>query len=148
MLPDHRVVAIEEIRHLDRRQPDCLPSYLHVDLGAVIWNDEDGLLFDRNEVLGHASIIACGAYPRCRCLAVDRTPYRPMRKRDHPFTDGNKRIGSLLFVHFLDKNGCLSRPDGSHRFDANGLVAIALLVAESDPKQKDMVVRLIMAMLS
>jgi virulence RhuM family protein/Fic/DOC family protein len=68
--------------------------------------------------------------------------------KDHPFTDGNKRIGSLLFVHFLDKNGCLSRPDGSHRFDANGLVAIALLVAESDPKQKDMVVRLIMAMLS
>jgi Fic family protein len=28
--------------------------------------------------------------------------------KDHPFTDGNKRIGSLLFVHFLDKNGCLS----------------------------------------
>ena len=68
--------------------------------------------------------------------------------KDHPFTDGNKRIGSLLFVHFLDKNGCLSRPDGSHRFDDNALVAVALLVAESDPKQKDTVMRLIMAMLS
>jgi prophage maintenance system killer protein len=68
--------------------------------------------------------------------------------KNHPFTDGNKRIGSLLFVHFLDKNGCLSRPDGSHRFDANALVAVALLVAQSDPKQKDMVMRLIMAMLS
>ena len=68
--------------------------------------------------------------------------------KNHPFTDGNKRIGSLLFVHFLEKNGCLSRPDGSQRFDANALVAIALLVAESNPKQKDLVMRLIMAMLS
>ena len=75
-------------------------------------------------------------------------PERTMSERGHPFTDGNKRIGSLLFVHFLDKNGCLSRPDGSHRFDANALVAVALLVAQSDPKQKDMVMRLIMAMLS
>jgi prophage maintenance system killer protein len=68
--------------------------------------------------------------------------------KDHPFTDGNKRIGSLLFVHFLDRNGCLSRPDGTLRFDDNALVALALLVAESDRKQKDMVMRLIMAMLS
>jgi prophage maintenance system killer protein len=68
--------------------------------------------------------------------------------KNHPFTDGNKRIGSLLFVHFLDRNGCLSRPDGSQRFDANALVAVALLVAESDPKQKDLVMRLVMAMLS
>ncbi|HJZ43962.1 MAG TPA: RhuM family protein [Hyphomicrobiaceae bacterium] len=68
--------------------------------------------------------------------------------KNHPFTDGNKRIGSLLFVHFLEKNGCLSRPDGSQRFDANALVAVALLVAESDPKQKSLVMRLIMAMLS
>jgi prophage maintenance system killer protein len=68
--------------------------------------------------------------------------------KNHPFTDGNKRIGSLLFVHFLEKNGCLSRPDGSQRFDANALVAVALLVADSDPKQKSLVMRLIMAMLS
>jgi prophage maintenance system killer protein len=68
--------------------------------------------------------------------------------KNHPFTDGNKRIGSLLFLHFLDRNGCLVRPDGSQRFDSNALVAIALLVAESDPKQKDIVMRLIMAMLA
>jgi prophage maintenance system killer protein len=68
--------------------------------------------------------------------------------KNHPFTDDNKRVGSLLFVHFLEKNECLSRPDGSQRFDANALVAVALLVAESDPKQKDLVRRLIVAMLS
>ena len=68
--------------------------------------------------------------------------------KNHPFTDGNKRIGSLLFLHFLDKNGLLARPDGTQRFDKNALVATALLVAASDPKQKDMVMRLILAMLS
>jgi prophage maintenance system killer protein len=68
--------------------------------------------------------------------------------KNHPFTDGNKRIGSLLFLHFLDKNGCLAKPDGTQRFNNNALVAIALLVAESDPKQKDVVMRLIIAMLA
>ena len=68
--------------------------------------------------------------------------------KDHPFVDGNKRIGSLLFVHYLEKNQRLNRTDGSQRFDTNALVAIALLVAESDPKQREMVVRLILAMLS
>ena len=68
--------------------------------------------------------------------------------KDHPFSDGNKRIGSLLFVHYLDKNACLTRQDGTRRFDDNALVAIALLVASSDPKQKDLVTRLILAMLS
>lgn len=68
--------------------------------------------------------------------------------KNHPFTDGNKRIGSLLFLHFLDKNGCLTRTDGASRFDTNALVALALLVAESDPKQKDTVMRLILAMLA
>jgi prophage maintenance system killer protein len=68
--------------------------------------------------------------------------------KDHPFSDGNKRIGSLLFLHYLDKNACLARPDGARRFDDNALVAIALLIASSDPKQKDLVVRLVLAMLS
>jgi len=68
--------------------------------------------------------------------------------KNHPFTDGNKRIGSLLFLHYLDKNGRLFRDDRSPRFDNNALVALALLVAESDPKQKELVMRLILAMLS
>jgi len=68
--------------------------------------------------------------------------------KNHPFTDGNKRIGSLLFVHYLDKNGRLFRDDRSPRFDNNALVALALLIAESDPKQKELVMRLILAMLS
>jgi prophage maintenance system killer protein len=67
--------------------------------------------------------------------------------KDHPFTDGNKRIGSLLFLLYLDKNGRLLRPDGLLRFDDNALVALALLIAESKPAERDLMVRLILGLL-
>ncbi|MND02413.1 hypothetical protein D3C83_217890 [compost metagenome] len=61
--------------------------------------------------------------------------------------DGNKRIGSFLFVEFLHRNGRLFR-DGVSIVSDMALAALALLVAESDPKQKDMLIRLIMHMLA
>jgi prophage maintenance system killer protein len=67
--------------------------------------------------------------------------------KDHPFADGNKRIGSFLFLLYLDRNGLLTMPDGSPRFADNALVAVALLVAESDPAQKELLIRLILNLL-
>ena len=57
--------------------------------------------------------------------------------------DGNKRIGAALFLHFLEKNGLLYRSDGSLRLSEEALVALTLLVAESAPKEKDTITRLI-----
>ena len=67
--------------------------------------------------------------------------------KDHPFADGNKRIDSLLLLHYLDKNRCLTGPDGRPRFDDRSLVALALLIAESDPKQKELMTRLVMSLI-
>jgi prophage maintenance system killer protein len=64
--------------------------------------------------------------------------------KDHPFTDGNKRIGSFLFLLFLQMNGLL----GKKHFDNKALVALTLLTAASDPGQKDLLVRLIVNLLS
>jgi len=63
--------------------------------------------------------------------------------KDHPFSDGNKRIGAFLFVLYLRENNLLDQA----RVNDNGLVALALLIAESDPKQKDLLVRLIVNLL-
>ncbi|MBI4793838.1 MAG: virulence protein RhuM/Fic/DOC family protein [Deltaproteobacteria bacterium] len=60
--------------------------------------------------------------------------------KDHPFTDGNKRIGSFLFLLFLKANGLLNA--GS--FDNRALVALALLTAASEAGQKELMIRLIM----
>lgn len=63
--------------------------------------------------------------------------------KDHPFSDGNKRIGAFLFVFYLRENNLLDQS----LLNDNGLVALALLIAESDPKQKDLLVRLVMNLL-
>ncbi len=62
--------------------------------------------------------------------------------KDHPFSDGNKRIAAFLFVYFLYKNSHL------YYINNNTLVALALLIAESDPKEKDAMVKIIMNILS
>jgi len=67
--------------------------------------------------------------------------------KDHPFADGNKRIGTLLFLEYLRRNGLLLRPDGTPRLADNAMVALALLVAESEPKQKELMIRLVLNLL-
>lgn len=67
--------------------------------------------------------------------------------KDHPFVDGNKRIGTLLFLEYLRRNGLLKLSNGMLRFPDSAMVAIALLVAASDPGQKELMVRLILNLL-
>ena len=68
--------------------------------------------------------------------------------KNHPFSDGNKRSAAFLFLDFLNKNGRLMREDGSPVVNDVGLAALALLVAESDPRDKEVLIRLIMTMLA
>ena len=67
--------------------------------------------------------------------------------KDHPFADGNKRIGTLFFLEFLRRNQLLLLPDDQPRIADNGMAALALLIAESSPQQKDLMIRLVMALL-
>lgn len=64
--------------------------------------------------------------------------------KDHPFTDGNKRIGSFLFLLFLNSNGLTA----DRIPDNKALVALTLLTASSAPDQKDLLIRLISNLLS
>ena len=68
--------------------------------------------------------------------------------KDHPFVDGNKRVASFLFVYFLDKNDYLYRKNGEKKINDNALVALALLVAESDSKEKDILIKIIINLIS
>ena len=62
--------------------------------------------------------------------------------KDHPFTDGNKRIGSLLFLLYLKQEGA------THRLNPQALTALTLLIAESAPSGKDLMVRLVVNLLA
>ncbi len=67
--------------------------------------------------------------------------------KNHPFVDGNKRSAAFLFVDFLHRNGRLLDAGGQPVINDTGLAALTLLVAESDPKQKEILIRLIMNLL-
>ena len=68
--------------------------------------------------------------------------------KDHPFNDGNKRIGAFMFILFLSKSGLLYKNNGEPKISNNTLAALALLIAQSDPNQKDMIVNLTTNLLS
>lgn len=67
--------------------------------------------------------------------------------KDHPFADGNKRIASVLFVYFLQMNNYLYTNDFQRKINNNTLASLALLVATSDPKEKDMMIKIIIKLL-
>lgn len=63
--------------------------------------------------------------------------------KDHPFVDGNKRTASFLFIVFLTQNKILLNNKGEKKINENALVALALLIAESSPKDKEIMIALI-----
>ena len=67
--------------------------------------------------------------------------------KDHPFADGCKRIGATIFLEFLNKNHHLII-DGKQVISDSALVAIALMIAESRPEEKETMVKLVMNFLS
>ncbi|HQW18188.1 MAG: virulence protein RhuM/Fic/DOC family protein [Bacteroidia bacterium] len=63
--------------------------------------------------------------------------------KNHPFSDGNKRIGAFIFVWFLEKNKHLLKNNGENKINDNALIALALLVAQSNPNEKELMIKLI-----
>ncbi len=68
--------------------------------------------------------------------------------KGHPFSDGNKRSASFLFIYFLDRNNFLYKTGGERKINDNALTALALLVAVSDPKEKEIMIRLIINLIT
>lgn len=68
--------------------------------------------------------------------------------KNHSFSDGNKRIAAFLFVWFLERNKLLYNENGSKRIADNALVALTLLIAESDPSEKEMMIKVIVNLIN
>ena len=63
--------------------------------------------------------------------------------KNHPFVDGNKRIAATLFIYFLNYYDILYK-DNKQVIDNNTLTAMTLLIAESNPKEKEIIIDLVM----
>jgi prophage maintenance system killer protein len=68
--------------------------------------------------------------------------------KNHSFSDGNKRIAAFLFVWFLDRNQILYTQAGNKVIPDNALVALTLLIAESHPGDKEMMIKVIVNLIS
>jgi prophage maintenance system killer protein/transcriptional regulator CtsR len=68
--------------------------------------------------------------------------------KNHSFIDGNKRIAAFIFLYFLDRNGILFDLSGRKIIDDNALVALTILIAVSDPEEKDTLIKVIVNLLS
>jgi prophage maintenance system killer protein len=120
--------------------------------GDLIARGEATDLFGREREAGLAallgnlaqSVFGAPAYPTVESKAAHLLYFVI---KNHPFSDGNKRIGCLLLVDFLHRNGRLVR-GGEAVINDVGLAALALLVAESRPADKDLMIRLVMNMLA
>ena len=64
-------------------------------------------------------------------------------QKNHSFLDGNKRIAATMFLYFLDKNGVLFA-DGGKLIDDHTLVALTIMIAESKPEEKEMMITVVM----
>lgn len=63
--------------------------------------------------------------------------------KNHSFLDGNKRIAATMFLYFLDKNGVLFIDD-EKQIDDHTLVALTIMIAESKPEEKEMMITVVM----
>ena len=68
--------------------------------------------------------------------------------KNHPFSDGNKRIASFLFIFFLNRNKYGLKTNGSEKINDNALTALALLIAQSNPDDKEVMITLIVHLIS
>ena len=68
--------------------------------------------------------------------------------KNHSFSDGNKRIAATLFLWFMENNRILYNSDGSKRIADNTLVALTLMIAESRPEEKDVMIKVIVNLIN
>ena len=68
--------------------------------------------------------------------------------KNHSFSDGNKRIAAAVFAWFLDRHDFLYNDRGEKRIADNALVAFTLLIAESKPDEREMIVKVIINLIN
>ena len=92
----------------------------------------------------YQSFDKCDLYPTIEEKAAN---FLYLITKNHTFIDGNKRIAATMFIYFLDFYDILYK-DGKRVIDNNTLVALTLLIAESNPKEKEILIDLIMNFLT
>lgn len=145
---DHR--TLKKIKgNVDDRQikyEDC------IDIINQLRFKEESTLFAVERDLGLQSIIGniyqtFGGEEVYRSIEEKASNFLYLIVKNHVFADGNKRIAATLFIYFLNYYGILYK-EGTQVIDNNTLAALTLLIAESNPKEKEVIIDLVMNFLN
>ena len=130
-------ITYEECRHF-------IDSMKFSDASALFGNEKDGSF---KSALGavYQSFGGRDLYPSAQEKAANLLY---LVTKNHGFSDGNKRIAAGLFLYFLKRNRLLLRKNGSKRIADHTLVALTVMIAESKPSEKEMMVNLVMTFLT
>lgn len=120
-----------------RRMVDAMEDTFHSDVFGI--EKEEGKVEGILAAV-YQSVFGGDVYPSLEEKAANLLYFMI---KDHPYADGCKRIAASLFLEFLNKNNFLYK-DGTKRISDGAMVAITLMIAESNPSEKDIMVNLVM----
>ena len=115
--------------------------------------DYEHFVSDRKNSLNEGDEFGAGDYDRLAEQVVGKNVTEQAANllyyivKEKPFKDGNKRIGALLFVVFLTANDYLLAKTGEVKISDKALTALVLLIAESEPSEKDLILALVCKLL-
>ena len=124
-----------------RRMVDAMEDTFHSDVFGI--EKEEGKVEGILAAV-YQSVFGGDVYPSLEEKAANLLYFMI---KDHPYADGCKRIAASLFLEFLNKNNFLYK-DGTKRISDGEMVAITLMIAESNPSEKDIMVNLVMNLLT
>ena len=124
-----------------RRMVDAMEDTFHSDVFGI--EKEEGKVEGILAAV-YQSVFGGDVYPSLEEKAANLLYFMI---KDHPYADGCKRIAASLFLEFLNKNNLLYK-DGTKRISDGAMVAITLMIAESNPSEKDIMVNLVMNLLT
>ena len=146
---DHQTVAKPKAkgRSVELTYEECrkfIDAMKFASASALFGNEKDGSF---KSALGavYQSFGGKDLYPSAQEKAANLLY---LVTKNHGFSDGNKRIAAALFLYFLKRNRLLLRKDGSKRIADHTLVALTVMIAESKPAEKEMMVNLVMTFLA
>lgn len=145
---DHRTLVKIEGRLDDRKieYGDC------IDIINKLRFNSESTLFAVERDKGLESIIGniyqtFGGHDVYKSIEEKGSNFLYLIVKNHVFADGNKRIAATLFIYFLNFYGILYK-NGQQIIDNNTLAALTLLIAESNPKEKEVIIDLVMNFLN
>ena len=124
-----------------RRMVDAMEDTFHSDVFGI--EKEEGKVEGILAAV-YQSVFGGDVYPSLEEKAANLLYFMI---KDHPYADGCKRIAASLSLEFLNKNNFLYK-DGTKRISDGAMVAITLMIAESNPSEKDIMVNLVMNLLT